>query len=226
MHLVADLENLLLNPMPAIEYCLRTTLQEMGYAPEPDRALDWVVNVPFTDAAITLLQDDAPGRLDEFTSRYQRLFACRGRRAYGLYPGARIAVASLQATDNNHLHYLTHIGPDGAQALLEHYSFRQAVDSIFTAPAPQCRMCRPSLLETLSDRLRSQSEEGIAFASDDPAELAMAQRMGIHTIGLLYGRTPSDILRRAAPDLMIDAASALPTAMATLSAQPGQSGAH
>ena len=50
--------------------------------------------------------------------------------------------------------------------------------------------------------------------------------MGIHTIGLLYGRTPSDILRRAAPDLMIDAASALPTAMATLSAQPGQSGAH
>ncbi|WP_348675660.1 hypothetical protein [uncultured Abyssibacter sp.] len=226
MHLVADLENLLLNPLPAIEYCLRTTLREMGYEPEPDRALDWVVNVPFTDAAITLLQDDAPGRIDEFTSRYQRLFACRGRRAYGLYPGARIAVASLQATEQNHLHYLTHIGPAGAQALLEHYSFRHAVDSIFTAPAPQCRMCRPSLLETLSGKLRDQSDDGIAFASDDPAELAMARRMGIHTIGLLYGRTPAAIVRRAAPDLCIEAASALPTAIATLSAAPGVAGAH
>lgn len=226
MHLVADLENLLLDPLPAIEYCLRTTLLEMGYAPQPDRDLSWVVNVPFSDAAISLLADDAPERLDEFTARYQRLFACRGRRAFGLYPGARVAVASLQATTDRHLHYLTHIGPESAKALLEHYAFRQAVDSIFTAPAPQCRMCRPSLLENLSGKLREQSGEAIAFASDDPAELALARRMGIHTIGLLYGRSPAPVIRRAQPDLMIESAARLPTALATLAAEPGQAGAH
>lgn len=226
MHLVADLENLLLDPLPAIEYCLRTALMEMGYPDQPGRNLSWVINVPFSDAAITLLADDAPERLDEFTARYQRLFACRGRRAFGLYPGARVAVSNLQATNDRHLHYLTHIGPEGAKALLEHYAFGQAVDSIFTAPAPQCRMCRPSLLERLSTKLREQTSAAIAFASDDPAELALARQMGIHTIGLVYARSPAPVIRRAQPDLLIETAAELPTALATLTAEPGFAGAH
>ena len=66
----------------------------------------------------------------------------------------------------------------------------------------------------------------MGIASDDPAETAMERSRGNRTSGLPNRRTPSDSLRHAAPDLMMDAATALPTAMATLSAQPGQSGAH
>ena len=138
---------------------------------------------------------------------------------------ARDAIASLQSSLHTQVHYLTHVGARSAKALLEHYAFPE-VESIFTSPEAQCRMCRPSLLETFSGKLRELSDSDILFASDDPAELAMAKRMELTTIALEYGRTPASILTRAQPDLTIQSPQNLPAAIMMMRARPGAAGAH
>lgn len=226
MHLIADVENLLLNPLPAIEACLRSALAEMDCAPASDECLNWVVNVPFSDAAMTLLGTSDSQRLDAFMARYQRHFACKGRYAFGVYPGSRQAMTAIKADDDVQVHYLTHIGPRMAKSLIDHYGFADVVDSIFTASGPQCRMARPGLLQTLCEQLRTRTDAPLAFASDDPAELDLARRLGLHTIGLLYGRVARPLIERAAPDALATSPRCLPRVMQAATAEPSLAGAH
>jgi len=223
--LVADLEFLLLDPFPLIDRSLRATLAEMNRPLAANDDLDWVVNVPLVNAAIALLGDERPARIHEFSERYRQHFSSGGRHAYQPRPHAREALQRVRERAGEVV-YFTHIGPTAASDMLNHHRLATAVTNIYTGSGPQCRFCRPGLLQRLRAELDELGVSDCVFASDDPEELGVAQGVGFQTLGVLFGRSRPESIRQAAPHATLSSLGQLPATLTALSARPGHCGMH
>jgi phosphoglycolate phosphatase-like HAD superfamily hydrolase len=199
LRVIFDPESLLLDPRPGILGSMHAALQELGVAvPEGWFERRGTQPQPFREVLAELMGTRDPRLLEQGSSRYFAHYNENGRFRGTWLPGSLRLVADLAGDGGLDMHYLTHVGADIAQRMLESYGLKHIPRSIITPEKPACPGIRLQLIRHLVEHSDAPPESW-RLLSDHPWELMAARRLSVPAVALAYGRASLRSLCQARP---------------------------
>lgn len=197
---IFDPESLLLDPAPGIEHSMRWAMRDLGIeVPKHWFERNWTAQTPFWETLTQLMETSDPELIEFGRERYFAHFNEQGRFRCILRPGSMQLLAALASDPRLELHYLTHIGAEGAVRLLDAYGLSHIPRVVVAPESPACPGLRLSLMKQHVEN-SGRPRGSWALLSDHPWELMAARRMGLRAVGIGYARLPLASLCALNPD--------------------------
>lgn len=200
LQLIFDVETLLLDPLPGMIDSVGWTMIERGLAPtstEIEQA--GVGRRPISQVLSALMETEDTCIVTEAVSRFHGHFNVSGRFRCSLREGALPLLQTLAKDPLVELHYLTHIGARSAHKLLEQYGLAHLPMNVVTLEHATCPGIRLPMMKFMVEQ-GAKGARRWTVLSDHPWELMAAHQVGIHSVGLAYGRCDLADLCALEPD--------------------------
>lgn len=201
-----NLDGTLVDPLQAMEHCVRLTCADLGVpAPSRDRLA----------AAVGRSQDqlfaglpglDDPLRLGAALEQYWACFAAEGIVRHRIYEGTLLMLTRLK--HQGHRLYAVTLKPARyARQVLHHFDLLLAFEDVFGGAA------RPPW-RTKADVLAGMHEQGVLepggfMVGAGPEDMAAARENGLIPLGVTYGFGGSEALRQAGARDLFSSVTAL-----------------
>jgi phosphoglycolate phosphatase len=201
-----NLDGTLVDPLPAMEHCVRETCSDLGLpAPGRERLAAAVGHCQETlFAGLPGLED--PDRMAAALEAYGTRFAADGIVRHRIYDGTLLMLTRLK--HQGHRLYAVTLKPARhARQVLHHFDLLLAFEDVFGGAV------RPPWL-TKADVLSGMREQGVLepggfMVGDGPEDMSAARDNGLIPLGVTYGFGESGPLRQAGAQELFPSVAAL-----------------
>lgn len=184
-NIVFDLDGTLLYTSPGIYYCIKFTLEKMGYKVPPEPVLRKCVGPPLTDSFKKRL-DVPPERVDEAMHIYRAEYETKGQFMCEPYDGLGETLKGLN-DDGYSLYVASSKTEISCKSMLEHVGFAKYFADICGADFTRNIEKKIEVLEELFRRNPSMKKEESYLVGDTYFDAEGATAYGIDCLGVLYG---------------------------------------
>ena len=202
LHVLWDLESVLLDYWPAVEGAMRRTVDAHGDKGAADQPLDWLLSVPLREALAVLLHSQDQAQLDAAEQTYQQQYALHAHAEARLRPGAEALLDFTSQQKGVEAHWYTHIGQQAVNRLIAEKSMSGRIRKVYTGDRCLCAGVRPQILDVAQQAVAEYRPAHVLLVAEDPRELFLARRWGLSTLGLSYARFSEHSVRRGGPQWM------------------------
>jgi len=189
-----NLDGTLVDPMHAMEHCVRLACADLGLpAPARDQLAAAVGRSQEAMFAGLPGMDD-PTRMAQALERYWVHFAAEGIVRHHIYQGTLLMLARLKL--QGHRLYAVTLQPARyARQVLHHFDLLLAFEDVFGGAARPPWKSKAQVLESM--REQGALEPGGFMVGDGPEDMAAARSNGLIPLGVTYGFGGAEELRRA-----------------------------
>jgi len=212
-HLLFDLDGTLTDNFDGISRSILYALAAMG-AVLPNRAdLRSCVGPPLRGSFARLLATDDPAQIERAVSHYRVRYAETGWRENVVCEGMAEVVAALACGAT--LHVCTSKPQPFAERIVAHFGLAPHFASIFGSDLAGALDDKAKLVAHLLAR-QGLDPDDCAMIGDREHDVHAAHANGVRAVGVLWGYGPRTELERAGADAVVEAPSALATALSSL----------
>jgi phosphoglycolate phosphatase len=201
-----DLDGTLVDPIQAMDHCLRQTCEQFGLPLPAPGQVAACVGRPCPELFAGLPGMEDPARLEPVLQRYWSLFHQEGIVQHQVYAGVLLMLARLK--HQGHALYAVTVKPVRyARQVLHQFDLLLAFEEVFGG-APEAPLKSKS--EVLAElRERGTLLAGGFLVGDRAEDVRAARENGLTALGVTYGYGTPEELRSAGCERLFDSVDAL-----------------
>ena len=208
---IFDVDGTLIDSQTEMMAAMATAFASEAIAMPERNAVLSIVGLSLDEAFARLCPDSDAVLRARLVEAYKASFAglrTQGREMGPMFPGARDALHTLQASDDVLLAVATGKSRRGLDKVLERHDLQGVFHSEQVADHHPSKP-NPSMILTAMNELGVDACQTVMIG-DTTFDMDMGRAAGVHTVGVSWGYHPAEALR---PDVLIDDFAALPAAI-------------